>query len=136
MGSSNLTIKTHLKSEKEIASRLKIEKDGKATEFLRNEVYRLSIPYVPRGSGRLSTDHTFPDAHTIKYTSPYAHYHYKGILYLTKSGSSWAKRGEKKFPSGKKMHYTRGGPEWDKRMLSNRKGDLVRSVENYIKNGG
>jgi len=102
MGSSNLTIKTHLKSEKEIASRLKIEKDGKATEFLRNEVYRLSIPYVPRGSGRLSTDHTFPDAHTIKYTSSYAHYHYKGILYLTKSGSSWAKRGEKKFPSGKK----------------------------------
>ena len=57
---------------------------------------------------------------------------------LAKNGSSWAKKGEKKHYTGKKLKYhTAGtGDHWDKRMLQKRKDDLVKDLENYIKTGG
>lgn len=81
---------------------------------------------------------TYPNSHSIKYTSPYAKYHYNGISYLTKSGSSWAKKGEKKYSSGKKMRYhTSGtGPKWDKLMMQRRRNDVIRDVQNFINRGG
>ena len=57
---------------------------------------------------------------------------------LAKNGSSWAKKGEKKFYTNKKLKYhTSGtGPKWEKLMLQSRKNDLINDVENYIKSGG
>ena len=81
---------------------------------------------------------TYPSNHEIKYTSPYAHYQYTGKLMLAKNGSSWAKLGEKKFYTNKKLKYhTSGtGAKWNELMLQRRKNDLVKDIDNYIKTGG
>lgn len=137
MGYSNFIINTHMNEYKTIENKLHIQDDGKAVEFLRDDVYRLSQPYVPQGSTKgLNRLHDFPNAHTIHYSSPYAHYQYIGELYIAKNGSSWAKKGEKKFPSGKQMHHTIGGPQWDKKMMNDRRNDIVKDLENFIKKGG
>lgn len=137
MGYTNFIINTHMNEYKTIEDKLHIQDDGKAVEFLRDDVYRLSQPYVPQGSTKsLNRLHDFPNAHTIHYSSPYAHYQYIGELYLAKNGSSWAKKGEKKFPAGKQMHHTIGGPQWDKKMMNDRRNDIVKDLENFIKKGG
>lgn len=85
-----------------------LEKNGSANEFLRNEVDRFCDPYIPfaPGSGvHLKSNKSYPSKSEIEYSGPYAHYHYKGILMLAPSGSSFAKLGEKKHYTSKKMNY-------------------------------
>lgn len=71
-----MTIK--MKSTNSILKRLGLEKNGKATKFLRDEVERLSDSYVPMRSGTLKNTKTHPSNHEIKYVMPYAHYMYIG----------------------------------------------------------
>ena len=115
-----------------------LSENGKVTRYLRDTVDRLSIPYIPFDNGGLRRLKAYPNAHSIKYKSPYARYHYNGELMLTKSGSSWAKKGEKKYRTGKKMKYhTSGtGPKWDKLMMQRRSDDVVRDLQNFINRGG
>ena len=116
-----------------------LDENGKAVEYLRDECKRLMAPFVPGGAGgELSKNTSTPNSHSIKYIEPEAHYQFTGKLMLAKNGSSWAKRGEKKHYTGKKLKYhTSGtGDHWDKRMLQKRKDDLVKDLENYIKTGG
>ena len=88
--------------------------------------------------GELAKLKTYPNASTIKYTSPYAHYQHTGKLMLTKSGSSYAKKGEKKFYTSKKLKYhtTGTGDHWEKLMLQRHKKSLIKDVQNYINSGG
>ena len=82
---------------------------------------------------------TYPNNYSIKYTSPYMHYLYKGKLMVGPNGSSWAKKGQKKHYTGKSLKYQgapKRGAEWEKRMLNDRKKDIVRDISNYIKSGG
>lgn len=116
-----------------------LDENGKAIAFLRDDCKRLMAPFVPGGAeGELSKNTTTPNAHSIKYIEPEAHYQFTGKLMLAKNGSSWAKKGEKKHYTGKKLKYhTSGtGDHWDKRMLQKRKDDLVKDLENFIKTGG
>lgn len=133
---SGFNVIVKMNSEKQIQNRLQINDEGRAVEFLRDDVYRLYQPYVPREHGDLYCLVSFPNKRTIRHNSPYSHYHYKGILYLAKNGSSWAKKGEKKYPTGTKLKYSIGGPEWDKRMMNNRRSEVEKDLENFIKNGG
>ena len=84
-----------------------LDKNGKVTKYLRDTVDRLSNQFIPFESGGLRRLKNYPNNYSIKYTSPDAHYHYNGILYVTKSGSSWAKKGEKKYRTGKNMKIGR-----------------------------
>ena len=88
--------------------------------------------------GELAKLKTYPNASTIKYTSPYAHYQYTGKLMLAKNGSSWARKGEKKFYTNKKLKYhTSGtGDHWEKLMLQRYKNSLTKDVQNYVNSGG
>lgn len=115
-----------------------LDVNGRVTASLRNEVDRLSNPYIPFDNGGLRRLKTYPNNHSIKYISPYARYHYYGELMLTKRDSSWAKKGEKKYKAGKRMKYhTSGtGPKWDKLMMQRRKNDVVRDLQNFINRGG
>ena len=116
-----------------------LSRNGKATKRLRDEMDRLMAPFVPGGAGGfLEKNKTYPNNYSIKYTSPYAHYQYTGKLMLAKNGSSWAKRGEKKHYSNKKLKYhTSGtGAKWDKLMLQRHKASLEKDIQEYIKNGG
>ena len=115
-----------------------LELDGKANRFLRDEVYRLYEPYVPSDIGELYREVTYPSNHEIKHTSPYSHYHYKGILMLAKNGSCYVGFGKRKYYTKTKMTYQgapKRGPNWDKRMKNDRGKEVCKDLERYIKNG-
>lgn len=102
---------------------------------MRDTVDRFMDPYIPMSTGTLKNTKTYPNNHSIKYVSPYAHYMYKGKVAV---GASKPK-GVKRTISNKPLRYQgapKRGAEWDKRMMNDRKKDLIRDVENYIKQGG
>lgn len=134
----SFNVKVKLNSSNKIIKDHGLDSNGRATRYLRDEADRLMNPFVPMDNGMLRRNKTYPNASTIKYTSPYAHYQYTGKLMLTKSGSSYAKKGEKKFYTSKKLKYhTSGtGDHWDKLMLQRHRSSLTKDVQNYINSGG
>lgn len=134
-----LNVKVKMNPVNKIIKDHGLDKDGRVVRHLRNTADRLMMPYIPGGAGgQLARLKNYPSNHEIKYTSPHAHYQYTGKAMVAENGSAWAKKGEKKHYSGKKLKYhTSGtGAKWDKLMMQRRKNDLVKDVENYIKNGG
>lgn len=130
MNSTNKIIKDH-----------ELDENGRVTEFFRNTIDRFCDPYVPwsGNSSGMKALKTYPNSHSIKYVSPYAHYMYKGELMVAPSGSSWARKGEKKHYTGKSLKFQgapKRGPEWDKRMMNDRRKDVIKDVEKFIKRGG
>lgn len=73
-----MKITVKMKPANTIIKRLGLQENGKATKYLRDEVDRLSDPYVPMRSGTLKNTKTHPSNHEIKYVMPYAHYMYMG----------------------------------------------------------
>lgn len=139
MASSGFSVKVKINKTSQILKDHGLNKDGRVQEFLTTTADRFMMPFIPGGAGgQLAKLKTYPNNHSIKYISPYAHYQYTGKLMLTKSGSSWAKEGEKKFYTNKKLKYhtTGTGAKWDKLMMQRRKNDLIKDVENFIKTGG
>lgn len=142
----NIKTTTKLKSSTEIAKRLGIDKDGDVQRFFRDDCDRYMDSYIPMDSGSLKNTKSYPDNCSIVYTVPYAHYMYKGVMYISpklgvsgimlKSGKWWSPKGETKVPSGKSLSYSgapKRGKEWDKRMKADRMNDIISDVENYIK---
>lgn len=85
-------------------------------------------------TGTLKNTKTYPNNHSIKYTSPYAHYMYKGKKAI---GASKPK-GVKRKISNQALKYQgapKRGAEWDKRMMSDNKDKVIKDVQNYIKRG-
>lgn len=135
----NFNVRVKMNKTSKIIKDHGLDKNGNVTTYLRNTADRLMTPFVPGGSGgMLAKLKTYPNNYSIKYTSPYAHYQYTGKLMLAKNGSSWAKKGEKKYYTSKKLKYhTSGtGDHWDKMMMQRRGKELAKDVENYIKTGG
>ncbi|MBQ3415944.1 MAG: hypothetical protein IJH39_11565 [Clostridia bacterium] len=130
-----LNIKFKLNSINKILKDHELQEDGKVNEFLRDTVYRLSEPYTPNDNGILYKQVVYPNNHSIKYTVPYAHYMYKGKVAV---GSSRPK-GIKRVISNQPLKYQgapKRGAEWDKRMMNDRRKDVIRDIQNYIKGGG
>lgn len=74
-----------------------------AQKQLNMQVVADSDPYIPFLQGALRGSVQYPDGiygGVVEYATPYAHYQYHGELYLTESGSSYAEKGEKKYPTG------------------------------------
>ena len=133
-----LDVKVKMNSVNKILKDHGLNKDGRVTRYLRDDADRLMNSFVPMDNGMLRRNKTYPKNNEIMYTSPYAKYQYYGKLMLAKNGSAWAKLGEKKVKTSKhlKYHTSGTGAKWDKLMLQRRKNDLIKDVENYIKNGG
>lgn len=135
MTGSGFSIKVKMNSSNQIIKDHGLDNDGRVTEHLRDTVYRLYEPYVPRDGGDLYRKVTFPNNHSIKHIKPYSHYHYKGKKAI---GASRPK-GVKRKISGIDMKYQgapKRGPEWDKRMMNDRGKEVCKDVENFIKKGG
>ena len=65
-------------------------------------------PYIPFQQGALRGSVRYPegiDGGEIAWDTPYAHYQYEGILYLTKDGRSFANKDERKYPTGTPLVY-------------------------------
>lgn len=113
--------------------RFKIFGDGKTQEFLTNTVANRMDKYIPardmvlRNSAKIGKDR-------IEYRTPYAHYIYRGILYVDpETGSSYARYGTKKVPTSTLLTYRTGGSYWDKKMMTAEKDDIIEEVEEYIR---
>ena len=99
----------------------------RARVFLANEVARLSDPYVPMQQGTLkNTRQIAGDGRSITYLQPYAHYQYKGEVMAGRVPKHYT--GKPLTCHGAPMR----GREWDKRMLADRRDDLVQSVAGYV----
>lgn len=99
-------------------------------KYIASEVRRLSDPYVPFQQGILKNTTTISsDGRELVYSAPYAHYQYYG--------EAMAGRAPKKY-TGEALTYSGAnrGKEWDKRMLADKRNDLERSVEAFIKKKG
>lgn len=97
---------------------------------MRDEVERLSDPYVPMQSGSLKNNKSYPNNHSIKYNSIYARYQYYGKVMV---GSPPKK------VTNKNLKYNgapKRGAKWDQRMLNDKKQQICKDVEKFIKNGG
>lgn len=110
--------------------------------FMANTAKRFMNPYVPADDLVLAQNvsiYTEKGQGIVEYRSPYAHYQYKGELYVSSiTGSPYASQGEHKVPAGRKLnHSTFRHPlatsEWDRAMVIARKDDLTKSVQNYIR---
>lgn len=86
-------------------------------------------------TGTLKNVKTYPNNHSIKYTSPYAHYMYKSKKAIGASKPKGVKRKISNMPL-KYQGAPKRGAEWDKRMMNDRRNDVIKSLENYIKSGG
>mgnify|MGYP001092835409 CR=1 FL=1 len=138
MASSGFKVKVKINSINKILKDHGLNQDGRAVKFLRDDADRLMNPYIPMDNGMLRRNKTYPSNHEIKYISSYSKVQYYGKLMLTKNGSSWAKKGEKKVVTNRNLKYhTSGtGPKWDKLMMQRNKNTLIKDLENYIKTGG
>lgn len=113
--------------------------------FLANETKKLMDSYVPAQNLILAQNvRTYVERGTgiVHYTSPYAHYQYKGELYVSSvTGSPWASQGEYKVPTGRPLKHSGfrhplATSEWDKAMLTARGDELTQAMQNYIDRGG
>ena len=138
MAGSGFKLKVKFNSTNKIIKEHGLDKDGEVTEFLRNTVDRFCDPYVPYGEGsgvHLKNLKTYPDKQSIKYTAPYAHYHYTGNKAIGPSRPKGVKRKISNTP----MQYQgapKRGPQWDKRMMNDRGKEVCKDVEEFIKKGG
>jgi len=111
--------------------------------FFANECRRLMDPYVPAENLVLAQNvrvYVEGGVGHVHYRSPYAHYQYEGLLYVSSStGSAWASMGEHKVrakPEKELVHGKNRHPlatsHWDKAMMTARKNDLVRAYQNWL----
>ena len=133
-----LKVTTEINSASSIEKRLGLNDNGKVQAFARDDMDRLMNQYIPFDEGDLRRLKSYPNAKSITYTSDYAHYQYYGKAMVAENGSAWAKEGEKKHYSGKKLNYhTSGtGSKWDKVMLEKRGNELIQDIQNYVDKGG
>lgn len=77
------------------------------------------VPFMPMLTGQFINETKGMSAaiagsgQVIAGVPPMGRFLYEGnVMVGEKSRSAWAKKGEKKETNGKKLTYTRGGPEW------------------------
>ncbi len=144
-----LNVKVEMNDANKIIKDHGLDDNGKVTEFLRDTVYRLYEPYVPRENGNLYKQVIYPNKHSIKHTVSYAHAMYKGNIFISPKlkvsgvvinvkGNQrwWSPKGETKIKTNQKYNYQgapKRGAEWDKRMMNDRGQEVCKDVENFIK---
>lgn len=91
----------------------RLEKNLREAQIKLNQmVIQDSTPYIPFRTGVLRGSYRYPegiDGSSVEWDTPYAHYQYQGELYLASNGSSWARKGEEKYPSGRPLTFQQPG---------------------------
>ncbi len=106
-------------------------------KFALASYYARMYKRIPFGSGLLADNVSIEDD-GIHFKSPQAHYLYKGILMVSpKTGSSWAKKHERKVYANKSLRYSKeqhplACAEWGK-VTADLEGDAIsKEIKNYI----
>lgn len=123
-----MKIKVDFDAKKILASR-GLGATKKVQKYLASEVKRLSDKYTPFQQGDLMKAQIASDGSQIVYPGPYAHYQWYGKV--------MAGRAPKKY-TGDDLTYNGApmrGARWTERMMIDRKQDVEKSVEAFIKRG-
>ena len=110
-------VKVNMNSTGTILLKRKLNSGGEGQRFLTSEVKRLSDGHVPLDVGILKSNVTM-DVNSITYKSVYARYQYYGVS-----------------KNGKPLNYQgspRRGKFWDKKMLSIKKDELLKSIAKFV----
>ena len=95
-------------------------------------------PYVPMQQGELKKP--LIEKTRLVYDEPYARYQYHGKVMgpnIPVGNDKWISRGPKKL-TGRDLTYNGApmrGPYWDKRMMADRKTDVIKDMEIIIAGG-
>lgn len=120
-----------------IKVRLGIDKGGRVQRHATKRLADYMDKYVPYNEGLLRVNKEIGNDYVL-YKSEYAHYQYKGILYVDpETGSSYAGKDVTKVPTSKDLNYhTPGtGSYWDKRMMTAEGTKFIKELQKYV-NGG
>lgn len=127
--------KLDIKSTDVILKARGLEQGGKVQKFIDSEMIRVMTPYTPRQNGALINSVTLGTvigSGRLEYADPKARYHYYGKLMVSPTtGSSYAKRGEKKVLTDKDMNYNgapQRGPFWFERAKADKKEDILKGA--------
>lgn len=113
--------------------------------FMANESKRLMEPYVPALNMVLSQNvrtYVEGDHGVVHYQSPYAAFQHEGNVMVSRiTGSPWARKGESKIVTGRKLKYNKSRhplatSEWEKAMWAAKGAELTKAVQAYITGGG
>ena len=120
-------------------------KDKETMLLVHNELARYCDPYVPMQSGILATAKEVT-ADGVRYTSPYAHYQYTGIVYgpnipIMRDGMivGWFSRpNEPKTPTDKHIVYSTemhplASARWDEAMMRDRGDEFKQQIVDILK---
>lgn len=128
--------KVNLEPISKIKAEIGIEPNGRVQKFLTQTCYNKMSQFVPGGASSELNKNVALKADSITYKSPYAHYQYRSILYVDpNTGSSWAKKGQKKIPTNKNLHHTIGTSYWDKKMWSSKGKEVIDEVQQFLDRG-
>lgn len=135
-----MEINTHIGNVDIKIDTKRIDKNLREAQKLLNEqIVADCDTLIPFQQGALRDSVNYPQGiygGEIEYNTPYARFQYRGELYLTASGSSWAKKYEKKYPSGKPLHYhpkgTERGDHWFEKAKQQHKDDWVKLVKETV----
>lgn len=106
-------------------------------KFIDSEVIRLMVPYTPMRNGllmKVAVLGTKIGSGQIFYSSPYARYQYYGkVMVSSVTGSSWARKGEKKRLTLRQLKYDKSRhPKaqrmWFEAMKADKKEQLLRGA--------
>lgn len=103
---------------------------GPLQRLLVSECARHMDEYTPMRSGVLKNTR-FIQEDGVLYDQPYAKHQYFGQLMLSPSGSSWAKKGERKHLAGKGLDYHGApmrGSHWDVRMWADKRKVILAKI--------
>lgn len=111
--------------------------DAKTMLQVHNLYAKTIDPWTPMAEGIMSHANLEITTDHIRYNTPYAHYVYMGELYLAANGSSWAKAGEKKFPSGRPLNYSKemhplATSKWDKAAMQVKRDVFLADVKKIL----
>lgn len=117
---------------------------GPIQKLVDTEVMRYMSPYMPRRQAgeleHMMVMATVVGSGRIDIPGPYAHYLHEGILYVSPTtGSSWAKKGEIKVPTGKELAYAGApmrGKKFFERMKADHKDDILQAAQAMADRGG
>lgn len=116
----------------------RIDKNLKEAHRLLNmQVGADSNALVPFSQGALRSSMNFPQGiygDEIEWNTPYAHYQYVGDLYLTEDGRSWARKGEKKYPTGIPLKHRHGTSQWFEEAKRQHLDDWIALVKREVDN--
>lgn len=103
---------------------------NKARKYLASQIVNKSQKYAPWQHGDLAKrTQIAANGGQIVYTQPYAHYHYYGEVMAGRAPKSY---------TGRKLQHKDApmrGPRWVERMLADKREEIEKDVENYIKKG-